>query len=222
MTAHAIEHDIDTLPTTVATETSPVVFSQIYKPEHNIAIWQRSLSEKLQTEVAETIAACPDLNINTVINQNTIAADIDEALAERPQAQELKADLAQLVDMFCYLFELKRTGLRLRVLERAMCPRFHVDRIPCRLVSTYNGSGSEWLPNTGLDRTKLGAGNQGLSDEESGLIPANTQMHSLNVGDVALLKGETWQDNEGKGLVHRSPAVTTGEKRLLVTLDFIF
>ena len=67
----------------------------------------------------------------------------------------------------------------------------------------------------------LGAGHQGLSDEESGLMTANTKIHSLNVGDVALLKGETWQDNEGKGLVHRSPALAAGEKRLLVTLDFI-
>ncbi|MEM6465556.1 MAG: phosphate ABC transporter permease PstA, partial [Pseudomonadota bacterium] len=33
---------------------------------------------------------------------------------------------------------------------------------------TYCGSGSQWLQNAGLDRTKLGAGHQGLSDEESG------------------------------------------------------
>ncbi|WP_335988339.1 DUF1826 domain-containing protein [Pseudoalteromonas sp. CH_XMU1449-3] len=221
MTAYAFEHDTDNLPTTVATALSPVVFSQIYKPEQNIAIWQRNLTEQLQSEVAESITANPELSINAVINQNTIVADINKALEKLPQAEELKADLAQLVDMFCYLFELKRTGLRLRVLERAMCPRFHVDRVPCRLVSTYCGSGSQWLQNAGLDRTKLGAGHQGLSDEKSGLMTANTKIHSLNVGDVALLKGETWQNNEGKGLVHRSPALAAGEKRLLVTLDFI-
>ncbi len=221
MTAYAFEHDTDNLPTTVATALSPVVFSHIYKPEHNIAILQRSLAEQLQKEVAESIAANPDLSINAVINEDSIRTDIDKALEKLPSAQELKADLAKLVDMFCYLFELKRTGLRLRVLERAMCPRFHVDRVPCRLVSTYCGSGSQWLQNAGLDRTKLGAGHQGLSDEESGLMTANTKIHSLNEGDVALLKGETWQDNEGKGLVHRSPALAAGEKRLLVTLDFI-
>ncbi|MCP4588885.1 DUF1826 domain-containing protein [Pseudoalteromonas sp.] len=221
MTVYAFEHDTDNLPTTVATALSPVVFSHIYKPEHNIAIWQRSLAEQLQKEVAESIAANPDLSINAVINEDSIRTDIDKALEKLPSAQELKADLAKLVDMFCYLFELKRTGLRLRVLERAMCPRFHVDRVPCRLVSTYCGSGSQWLQNAGLDRTKLGAGHQGLSDEESGLMTANTKIHSLNEGDVALLKGETWQNNEGKGLVHRSPVLAAGEKRLLVTLDFI-
>ncbi len=44
MTAYALEHDTDNLPSAAATALSPVVFSQIYKPEHNIAIWQRSLS----------------------------------------------------------------------------------------------------------------------------------------------------------------------------------
>ncbi len=221
MTAHAFEHNPDNLPAEAATALSPVVFSQIYKPEHNIAIWQRSLSQQLQTEVIETVATFADLSINAVINQNAIAADIDKALEKLPQAEALKADLAQLVDMFCYLFELNRVGLRLKVLERAMCPRFHVDRVPCRLVSTYSGSGSEWLQNNGLDRSKLGVGNQGLSDQESGLIAPHTKVQSLTVGDVALLKGETWQGNEGLGLVHRSPQVATGEKRLLLTLDFI-
>jgi hypothetical protein len=37
---------------------------------------------------------------------------------------------------------------------------------------------------------------------------------------VALLKGESWENNEGAGLVHRSPAVKSGQQRLLLTLDF--
>ena len=69
MTAYAIEHDTANLPSAAATALRPVVFSQIYKPEHNIAIWQRSLSEQLQSEVAESITANPELSINAVINQ---------------------------------------------------------------------------------------------------------------------------------------------------------
>ena len=39
-----------------------------------------------------------------------------------------------------------------------------------------------------------------------------------------ILKGEFWHDNEGAGLVHRSPVQPEGlltERRLLLTLDFI-
>ena len=36
---------------------------------------------------------------------------------------------------------------------------------------------------------------------------------------VALFKGATWRDNPGSGVVHRSPPVSPGQQRLLVTLD---
>ncbi|MBL6879560.1 MAG: DUF1826 domain-containing protein, partial [Burkholderiales bacterium] len=43
----------------------------------------------------------------------------------------------------------------------------------------------------------------------------------LTAGDVALLKGELWEDNENAGLVHRSPVVPEGQRRLVLTLDFV-
>ena len=67
---------------------------------------------------------------------------------------------------------------------------------------------------------KLGAGSAGLSDAESGLYPTKDAIQTLAAGDVALLKGESWEGNEGAGLVHRSPAVKSGQQRLLLTLDF--
>ena len=38
---------------------------------------------------------------------------------------------------------------------------------------------------------------------------------------MALLKGELWANNEGAGLVHRSPQLPIGSRRLLITLDFV-
>jgi hypothetical protein len=142
----------------------------------------------------------------------------------------LSKDIAQLVDMFCCLFDLKRAGLRLTVLDRAMCPRFHVDKVPCRLVTTYQGIATEWLPHQCVDRSKLGFGNEGMSDEKSGLFQQSEDIQRLYKGEVALLKGEGWEGNEGAGLVHRSPSMsasnqsiwanTASESRLLLTLDF--
>ena len=102
-----------------------------------------------------------------------------------------------------------------------MCPRFHVDRVPCRLLTTYHGIATEWIPHTFADRKKLGSGNQGMSDEQSGLIQTLNEIQQLNTGEVALLKGEAWEENEDKGLIHRSPILQNGSKRLLMTLDFV-
>lgn len=92
--------------------------------------------------------------------------------------------------MFCYLFDLKQTGLRLAALDNAMCPKFHVDKIPCRLVTTYHGVATQWLPHHVADRSKLGSGSNGLPDDETGLHPHQKHIQQLNDGDVALLKGE--------------------------------
>ena len=72
-----------------------------------------------------------------------------------------------------------------------------------------------------VDRSKLGKGNNGKKDEESGLFGPITDIKQLCVGDVALLKGESWYGNSGAGLVHRSPHVEdTNSKRLLLTHGF--
>ena len=102
-----------------------------------------------------------------------------------------------------------------------MCPRFHVDKIPCRLITTYHGVATDWLLHDVIDRGKLGAGNQGKPDEQSGLFNSLSDINRLKKGDVALLKGEGWYNNNGAGLVHRSPPVAEGERRLLLTLDFL-
>ena len=101
-----------------------------------------------------------------------------------------------------------------------MCPRFHVDWVPCRLLTTYDGGGTQWLPHDLVDRRKLGPGSGGLPDECSGIIQICRGYSTIKSGDVALLKGENWIGNEGSGLVHRSPQLFDGEKRLLFSLDF--
>ena len=46
-------------------------------------------------------------------------------------------------------------------------------------------------------------------------------IEQIGCGHVALVKGERWVGNEGRGLIHRSPALPAGERRLLLTLDWL-
>jgi len=131
-------------------------------------------------------------------------------------------DVQMLVGAFCDLFELREAGLRLYTLDKTMCPRFHVDRVPARLICSYGGIGTEWLPEYGVDRTKLGMGAGGRPDDQSGLILDPTAIRQMPAYAVGLMKGEHWEGNEGHGLVHRSPALTAVRpRRLLLTLDML-
>jgi len=132
----------------------------------------------------------------------------------------LVQDMTNLVNMFCCLFELPQVGLRLTALNKAMCPKFHVDQIPARLITTFQGNGTQWLPHEKVDRKILDAKTWGAADETSGLYLLDEDIQQTTTGDIAILKGEAWEGNEGAGLVHRSPSCTQNEKRLLFTLDF--
>jgi hypothetical protein len=196
----------------------PTVLSDIYKAENNIAIWQRKLPATLQNSVKTFLAFNPTFQKEMILTPQDTLSRISESFDNN--MTEVSEDIAELVDMFCYLFELKQAGMRLKVLDRAMCPKFHVDKVPCRLVTTYQGMATEWLPHELVDQTKLGWGCNGLPDNESGLYQSESDIQRLDCGDVALLKGTLWEGNENAGLVHRSPGLIANEKRLILTLDF--
>ena len=196
----------------------PAVLADVYQEHTNIAIWERELSATLKDSVEDVLTSNNGFETAMTVTPQCALSSISEALGTTTRS-ELSKNIAELVDMFCCLFELKRTGLRLAALNRAMCPRFHVDRVPCRLITTYQGVATEWLPHQVVDRSKLGLGSNGQSDLDSGLFRHQGDIQQLNCGDVALLKGELWEGNENAGLVHRSPAVPAGKSRLLLTLD---
>lgn len=204
-----------------AESIEPVVLADIYREETNIVIWRRELPSSLRTAVDNFLKANSRFQTSVTVTPKSALASITEALGNSDCYSALSENIAELVDMFCCLFDLGHAGLRLTALDRAMCPKFHTDKVPCRLVTTYQGVATEWLPHNCVDRTKLGPGSQGLPDEHSGLFQNKNVIRQLQAGDVALLKGERWEGNEGGGLVHRSPFASPEQKRLLLTLDFI-
>ena len=186
-----------------------------------MVVWKRDLANNLEQAADAIIESNPTLEKLLVVSPEEAFDSVKKLLGGSPEAELLAEDIANLVDMFCCLFDLKRGALRMTVLDRAMCPRFHVDRVPCRLVTTYQGIATEWLPHNVADRSKLGTGNMGKPDELSGLFEHISDIQQLKSGDVGLMKGELWHNNEGAGLIHRSPQVPNNTRRLVLTLDFM-
>ena len=197
------------------------VLTDIYQENTNIVIWQRSLTDQLIQAADNILETQSNLEKLMVLEPEDAFIKVYKILGETQDAEVLAQDIAKLVDMFCCLFDVTRAALRLTVLDRAMCPRFHVDRVPCRMITTYQGVATEWLPHHLADRSKLGLGNMGKPDEVSGLFECTSDVRQLGFGDVALLKGELWENNEGAGLIHRSPKLIGNTRRLLLTIDFI-
>lgn len=198
----------------------PMVLTEIFQPQHNMVIWQRGVSAELAAQVSQLIEQNPTLQIAKTLPVDDVAATLARVLPDTSAVDLLTYSIVELTEMFCCLFELEHVGLRLKVLDKAMCPRFHVDRVPCRLVTTFAGIATQWLPHECVKRDLLGHGSGGRPDNQSGLYASASDIKTLNAGDVALLKGELWEGNENCGLVHRSPALAAKEKRLMLSLDY--
>lgn len=183
----------------------------------NLAVWQRRLPVHLEDFCGLLAASDETLADSRVIDcagtWQPGLADLANRFAGLDGHAAFVADVTWLVELYTELLEARRIGLRLRLLDKAMCPRFHVDPVPLRLVCSYAGPGSQWLAEGAMDRRRLG---DALAEPT-----AAEAIHSLRSGEVALLKGERWKGNEGAGLIHRSPTLAAGQRRLLLTLDWL-
>lgn len=174
-----------------------------------VAVWDRH--SPLDQQVVQ-LACREKLAVKSWLDVADLPASMMRSLPGEDFAP-LREDLALLADMMACLFGATGVGLRVTALEKPMCPRFHVDRIPVRLLCTYGGPGSQWLPAPSVPAGLLVPG-----VEQEGRYAADS-VQQLEAGQVALFKGDTWRDNPGTGVVHRSPPVSPGQQRLLVTLD---
>ncbi|MGB1557797.1 MAG: DUF1826 domain-containing protein [Oceanococcaceae bacterium] len=197
----------------------PLVLADIYQPEVNLAVYRAAQHPKLEAKALELCMARPGLKLACSGNAAALSQHIEERLQAELGLRALVEGIRESIQLFDELFEPAAVGLRLEVLDRAMCPRCHVDRLAVRLIRTFCGPGTQWLPNEAVDRQWLGAAAAGLQDPDAALVQDPSAVQTLLKGDVALMKGEGWEGNAGRGLVHRSPQVAAGERRLVLTLD---
>lgn len=196
----------------------PQVLAEVLATEVNLAVYERQLSVEVKQFVSQLLALKQPLAESLSIQWVEDAAPTEWlnlacGYSHLPGHTAFLADINWLLSAYACLLGAKRIGLRLRILEQAMCPRFHVDHVPLRLITSYAGVGSQWLREGVMARQQLG--DAAAEPVDIGLI------ERCAVGHVLLVKGEKWAGNEGRGLIHRSPPVPLGERRLLLTLDWL-
>ena len=173
---------------------------------------------QLDDAVARLVSARGELNaqwsqapadVETALSQLSPVADADLAHG----LSELIADAAVVLDE---LLDCRSVGVRVGLLRKPMCPRFHVDHVPCRMLVTVSGPGTEWIAHSDLDLHRF----EDRSTNEPPLS-ADGKVRVLPTGAWSLLKGGIWSDGY-TGVVHRSPPADGGAGRLLASFDPIF
>jgi hypothetical protein len=201
-------------PVTVA---RPAALGAIRDTKINIAIWRRPVMLATARYAERVLNVWPS-DIDLVAQPKELRRQLARALPHVTGARmgraQLLSDVGRLASTYAGLAARTALHLKLERVSRDKCPLFHTDFVTLRLLTSYSGPGTEWLPEHAVDRRALGSG----SNDQ--IITDRRKIRHLNPFWVGFLKGEAFGPAEGHGCVHRSPLVESrGVARLLLTID---
>ena len=184
----------------------PEVLLDVLRAEVNLAVWDRTLPQLLGPALRPLAEADPF----TTVTEDEPNTAVDALAAKLPAAAplDLLLDIRRLATIFAETGGAVR--VRLEAITGPACHRWHSDAVGLRLLCTYRGPGTEWLPIAGGARAARRIDPKALPCERG----------QLATGAVAILKGEGFRGNAGFGCIHRSPPAGPGERaRLLLCID---
>tara|TARA_Y100000992_G_scaffold41854_1_gene23666 strand:- start:299 stop:955 length:657 start_codon:yes stop_codon:yes gene_type:complete len=116
------------------------------------------------------------------------------------------SDMSEICQIFCDTLNSKSVSFCLGT-ERG-CSRYHIDNVPMRLLVTYMGQGTEWLPNEIANRAAF---EEGLPNEK--IVKDSSKIKSIKTFNVAIFRGGA------TGLLHRTPDSALKNPSILLRLD---
>jgi len=183
----------------------------IHLKSKNIAIYQRDINA-LKAE------------LNQLSNQSIsckVTGTIDEILSSVKKYFEdidsptdaLLQDISQILNFFGRTTKASSFRLLLATVKTNMCRKFHTDVNDIRLLCTYVGQGTLWLPDEAVNEKALVMGG-----DNDAIVKDEKFVQQVATGDVVLLKGGLYPD--AVPILHRSPTIEEfGETRLLLRID---
>ena len=116
------------------------------------------------------------------------------------------SDMSEICQIFCDTLNSKSVSFCLGT-ERG-CSRYHIDNVPMRLLVTYMGQGTEWLPNEIANRAAF---EEGLPNEK--IVKDSSKIKSIKTFNVAIFRGGA------AGLLPRTPDSALKNPSILLRLD---
>ena len=189
--------------TSVAQASSPSVLKEVLDPHCSLAIWSRPNFPDLSAMLEDDVC-----NVRIASTAARFTADLRSALsasgyAKSDEREMLVEDASHLAELYSDILGLDQVEVRLEVVTTNSCRKWHADFVRARLISTYVGSGTQWLDAEASRQVK-----EGHDPEGFGVMAA---------GDVGIFNGK---HGTSEPAIHRSPPIAgTGEKRLLFVLN---
>jgi len=181
----------------------------------NLVSWQRELPVGLEAQLVEWAHHFPAPYDAIVCMPNCDLSAATRGLAE-PARAWLTMDIAILIARLAHLADARRLRVSFGVVRTDQCPKFHVDYVRYRLVTTYLGPGTEWVPDEAVRREALDHPPDCPCDANKQIVRESSAIRHAVPGDVIVMKGALHPDLQGA--VHRSPPIEgTGRVRVVLS-----
>lgn len=115
-------------------------------------------------------------------------------------------DMARVCALFCDVEQ--SDSIQMWIGSKRGCRRYHVDNVPRRLLVTYDGRGTEWLPDNAADRDAFA---NGAPNDK--IVKDYSSRRFMGEWDIAIFRGGA------SGLLHRTPDDALNGHSILMRLD---
>lgn len=183
----------------------------IHLETKNIAIYQRD-TVALQNELAHISEYPIECRASGTVDEifDALKNCFNEHESRYPLLMD---DVFELLKQFKRITKASSFRLLLTSVSTNMCRKFHTDINDLRLLCTYVGPGTLWLPDNAITNRAMFAGG-----EDPKFVIYESQIQQANTGDVVLLKGALYEN--AKPILHKSPAIEgTNGNRFLLRID---
>lgn len=210
LTEAAATTQTDADPAGIVTGNAGTVLNAVHSVSVGMAVWRRSIPEEMKSW-ADRLAADGGIKARQLIPIERCEDGIVKALRNGrippcPAEEPVKHDVTGLVRMFADIAGLRSVDMRLETVKGDACWKFHVDRVAFRLICTYSGPGTQYVP--------ADFGRQAIAQQRDYRGP----LRVVDTYDVAVFKGAEASGHDG--IVHRSPPISgSGQSRLLLCLS---
>ena len=182
------------------------ILNSIQDNAKNVAIFERSithLDDQIKKLVNFTISFRESGDIQTL--ENSLESYF---IAHLTEYQTLYEDIVDLLSTFHAIAKASSYVLTFITVDNDMCRKWHTDINNIRMLCTYHGLGTQWIPDEFIKS----------QNAEKEFQFENYQIQQVRTGDVILMKGALY--GESNPLMHRSPKLNEEHnKRLLLRID---
>lgn len=180
----------------------------------NLVSWPRQLPPGLEAPFEEWARCFPAHFDEVVALPHYDLSSATHGLVE-PVRSWLTLDIAMLLARFAHLADARHLRVSFGAIRADHCRKFHVDYLRYRLVTTYVGPGTEWVPNEAVSRAALEHPANCPCDANKEVVRDAAAIRHARPGEVLVMKGALFPGQHGA--VHRSPPIEgTGRVRIVL------